>query len=213
MVENAPETEGVLAAQVEQYKLFVEQTAAITAQRHSTNAVFVTLNSLLFASYGFVWEVDRIAETALLPIIVCVLAIVGMASCANWRKRVVDYKVLLSHRFSAIVGMEAALPFKPYLAEGRLFEARGPRSGLGFAKLEQYTPTMLSLLHLSVLGLMGWLLITKFAENDHRPFVCGYLALETPAYQARCAVASGVAASLVGPRGAQGVVDAIAPDA
>ena len=171
---TAPEANAYVA----QYVMFVEQTAHVTSQRAEANRTFIAINAALLASYGFVWEVDRIAETLLLPLLLLTIAATGIFVTASWRSRLAGYQRLLKKRFDIIMKMENNLPLQPYVEEAELFE--GPTTGrtggftLGFSMSERRSTWAFSLLHTIVLISVAWLTFAKVQDIPHGVAVCGW---------------------------------------
>lgn len=171
------------AAFVAQYVVFVEQTAHVTDQRAEANRTFIAVNAALLAGYGFVWEVDRIAETALLPILLATIALTGIFVTSRWRARVSDYRQLLKKRFTIIMDMESSLPTKPYQEEYALFQEQPNRRALGFSFSELQPTFAFSSLHTLVLCAVLWLTFAKVNDMPPGVAICGWFKDDAIAMQ------------------------------
>lgn len=164
------------SALIDQYKLFVEQTVAISGQRAEANRFFVTLNAVLLAAYGFVWEVDRIAETTLLPILMSTAAISGVIACWRWRSRIRSYKTLLRKRFQIIEAMELGLPYQPYREEAEFYS----KGGFGFWKSELQPAWGFTVLHAAILASVLGLTVNKLDGAAPPIEICGWFKADLP---------------------------------
>jgi hypothetical protein len=105
------EDAGYQAADLEQYKLYVEMADCHVARRGLANTFFLTLHSAVFTLYATL-EKDRfegVSEWLLLPPLALTLGL-----CLAWFWLVRSYRQLNSGKFAVIGALEQRLPASPW---------------------------------------------------------------------------------------------------
>jgi len=150
----------------EEYRFFAESTAKLSDRRQLTTQVWVTLHTLLFAALGYLMNanVGSGAESGaaaasgggwvLVLSAFGPLLLLGLFSCAIWRKMLLSYRALIGWRYDQLMEMERS----PQLEGLHEFFSReyeeffGPdskRPRIGFTRLEALLPTVLIFVYLA----------------------------------------------------------------
>ncbi len=169
-VRRAPSDPQDFLLLMEQYNEYVRQANATTEQRLAANRFFISLNSAIAASYGFLAQANALQSTLLLPFLLIVAALLGLLACRQWRRRVSSYKDLLTAKFDVIHELETYLPAQPYTAEYPRYAKLKP-----FSTSEGTLIAWIRALHLSVLGLLLIAGSTECGPNVLPAGLCGGL--------------------------------------
>lgn len=138
---------------LEQYKIYITATDAISDRRQKANEFFLALNTGLVALLGFV-ATRGLDERLWLTSIVSSFA--GMTMCYLWYRIVRSYKGLNSGKFSVIHTIEKRLPLALYDTEWEML-GRGENKSIywPFSHIEMIVPwifiTIYALLLLSAI--------------------------------------------------------------
>lgn len=97
---------------LEQYKLYVEMADRISSRRQSANSFFLSLNTALFPSMGYL--ILKSKEGCQLSVFV---SLVGLFICYVWYRLIRSYKDLNTAKFKVVHELEKELPASPYDTE------------------------------------------------------------------------------------------------
>jgi len=154
---------------LEEYTLFVEDTARFSERRQTITNTYITINGAIAGLITFLIKDSGLTDwwlvVAILP-----LTIFGGAICYYWQQLIRKYKMLVGLRLKVLREMEAQLPgsVQMYHREDELYprNMQGntiPKRGLNFSDLEVRLPQLFialyALLELSLL-VGTWLVLT-----------------------------------------------------
>ena len=96
----------------EQYQLFVEETARISDRRHTTNNLFLSVNSVLLGAVALLLQQSTNKDTtsALVFFLALLLVAAGAILCISWRRLLLGYGVRLRERFLYLRQLEVQYP-------------------------------------------------------------------------------------------------------
>jgi hypothetical protein len=96
----------------EQYQLFVEETARISDRRHSTNNLFLSVNSVLLGAVALLLQQSAgKSDTATLVFFLALLLVLaGAILCVSWRRLLLSYGTRLRERFLYLHQLEQQYP-------------------------------------------------------------------------------------------------------
>lgn len=154
---------------LEEYKLFVEDTARFSERWQTITNIYITINGAIIGWITFLIKDSRLMDwwlaVAILPLVVF-----GILVCSYWRQLILRYKQLVGLRLDVLREMEIKLPdsVQMYHQEDKLYprDAQNrpiPGRGLNFSDLEVRLPWLFIVLYL-VLGLSlvgGTLLVMR----------------------------------------------------
>ena len=136
---------------LEQYKLYVDITDKISARRNQMNSFYISLLSGLLALI-YIANEKKLDPQFQSPILLAVVAILGLILCVLWYLNIKSYKQLNSGRFKVIYEMEQYLPFACYEQEWYILRKDKSQGGyLTQTSIEQYIPLALAIPYLRLL--------------------------------------------------------------
>ncbi|MFX0199649.1 MAG: hypothetical protein ACFFCW_26295 [Candidatus Hodarchaeota archaeon] len=90
---------------LEEYKLFVEDTARYSDSRHKVNTNYLAINSLLLTAVAFLAK-----DAGFVPLwkamIIILMLIVGVFVCVLWNAIISNYKMLIAWRMNKLREIE-----------------------------------------------------------------------------------------------------------
>src|SRR5215210_9212843 len=109
---------------LEEYKLFVEDTARFSERRQKVGSTYVAVNSIILSAIAFLVK-DAGFGGQWQALVVIPLLITGIVICLSWRQLILNYKKLVNLRIDNLRAMEE-LPemvgsSKMYHAEDELY--------------------------------------------------------------------------------------------
>ncbi len=138
---------------LEEYKLFVEDTARFSERRQTISNIYVGVNSLLLLAIGL-WATNLGGRSMLALLLPLPLVAAGISVCIWWRQLIGKYKKLVGFRIDRLREMEDQMPdsAKMYQAEDEIYprDSGGkmiPGEGLNFADLEKRLPWLFMALY------------------------------------------------------------------
>lgn len=153
---------------LEEYRLFVEDTARFSERRQTVTNIYITINSAIAGLITFLVKDSGLTNWWLVVAIWPLIGF-GILVCNYWRQLIKKYKTLVGLRLQVLREMEAKLPnsVQMYHREDELYprDPQGnsiPGKGLNFSDLESRLPQLFIVLYI-VLGLslaVGTLLVT-----------------------------------------------------
>jgi hypothetical protein len=96
----------------EQYQLFVEETARISDRRHTTNNLFLSVNSVLLGAVALLLQQSAGKDTTSALVFFLALLLVGAGAilCVSWRRLLLSYGARLRERFLYLRQLEVEYP-------------------------------------------------------------------------------------------------------
>ncbi len=96
----------------EQYQLFVEETARISDRRHTTNNLFLSVNSVLLGAVAILLQqsVEKNTTSVLVFFLAVLLVVAGAILCVSWRRLLLGYGARLRERFLYLRKLETEYP-------------------------------------------------------------------------------------------------------
>jgi hypothetical protein len=96
----------------EQYQLFVEETARISDRRHTTNNLFLSVNSVLLGALALLLPqaVNKSSTSVLVLFLALLLVGAGAVLCVSWRQLLLGYGERLRERFLYLRQLEQEHP-------------------------------------------------------------------------------------------------------
>jgi hypothetical protein len=149
----------------EEYRLLIQSTEKLTDRRQLSAQVWVTLHTLLFAALGFLSkeigasilsatpEAAQVAADGkwLFVISISPLVVLGIFSCAIWRKMLASYRSLIAWRFDQLMEIERSPELEGlHRVLNREYEHFfGPNAleKIGFTDLERRLPAVLIIVY------------------------------------------------------------------
>ena len=134
---------------LEQYKMYVEMADRISSRRNFANIFFLTLNTTILGSIGFLFEKTQLIDPKWLITfpLVCTLTLIVV-----WWCLLRSYRNLNSAKFKVVGHLEKRLPSSPYWsAEWKeLREGKGLKKYRPLTALETYVPIVFGLLYIMI---------------------------------------------------------------
>jgi hypothetical protein len=119
---------------LEQWKTCVEMANCNSEKRITTNNVYITINTAIFAIISFTWSYKNI-----------LLSVVGIIVCILWTFSINSYKRLSSKKYKIINEMERNLPTQPFSYEW--FLLGNNKKYKRFTQVEKSLPILFILLY------------------------------------------------------------------
>jgi uncharacterized membrane protein len=119
---------------LEQWKTCVEMANCNSEKRISTNNVYITINTAIFAIISSTWSNKNI-----------LLSVVGIIVCILWTFSINSYKRLNSEKYKIINEMERKLPTQPFSYEW--FILGNDNKYKRFTKVEKALPLLFIILY------------------------------------------------------------------
>lgn len=137
---------------LEQYKIFVAATEAISSRRQTANSFFVTINTVLISFTSYFNFSEHMEHNALL-----VVSLAGLAISFMWYRLIRSYKGLNTAKFKVIREIENHLPLKPYDAEWEAVDrGNDPALYLPFTSVEVFVPLVFMFLHMFIFVIISF---------------------------------------------------------
>jgi hypothetical protein len=124
------------------YKMHVETMERVMARRVQTGALFLTVDSLLFAGMGFCAKSFSTEPVALAAFVVIGLA--GFSINLTWYLLLRYYRIVTGTKFEVIRGIESRLPARLFSTEWALFQER---KHVPLARIEAIVPVIFAVLY------------------------------------------------------------------
>jgi hypothetical protein len=141
---------------LEEYKLFVEDTARFSDRRQTITNTYISVNSALAGLLVFLVK-DSGLTGWLLPSAVIILIGFGLVICSYWARLIHKYKTLVGFRIKILREMEKDIPgsIKMYHREDELYPVDKdnnpiPGQGLNISDLEVSLPVVFRWLYLAL---------------------------------------------------------------
>jgi hypothetical protein len=96
----------------EQYRLFVEANNRLSDRRHTTNNLFLSVNSILLGATALLIQQSTGKDDTLLLFLALLLIAAGFVLCIFWIQLMRGYESLLSYRFAYLRKLEATYSTK-----------------------------------------------------------------------------------------------------
>ena len=133
-------------ALLEQYRLFVGTSEALSARRQGVNTFFLSVNSLVLAAGGLLFRDGTLNDLESFALI-C-LSFGGCVLCFVWRRLISSFRQLSRGKFDVIHALERRLPARLFTAEWvALGRGVDPHRYRPFIKTEETTPLVFAGLH------------------------------------------------------------------
>lgn len=142
------------ANQLEEYKLFVDDTARFSERRQTITNTYITVNGALIGVITFLVKDARLTSWWLVVTMLPLIA-AGILVCLFWRQLVFKYKALVKLRIDVLREIEDSMPgsVRMYHREDKLFprNRKGETIGrsLGISNLEAKLPIVFIVLYLA----------------------------------------------------------------
>lgn len=140
---------------LEQYKLFVGTSEALTQRRQGVNTFFLSANSLLVAGAGLILRGG--AASHMESMILVLLSAIGLGLAFVWRRLIHSFRQLSAGKFEVIHALEERLPARVFAAEWKaLGSGEDPDVYRPFTRTESKTPLVFAALHSALLAASVW---------------------------------------------------------
>src|SRR5215211_8135747 len=90
---------------LQEYKLFVEDTARFSERRQKVGSTYVAVNSIILSAVAFLVKDTGLTGRWQLSVVIPLLA-AGIAICLSWRQLILNYKKLVNLRIDRLREME-----------------------------------------------------------------------------------------------------------
>ncbi|HYN90116.1 MAG TPA: hypothetical protein VER55_16395 [Ardenticatenaceae bacterium] len=143
----------------EEYKFFAESTEKLAERRQAATQVYLTVNTVIFAIFGFLLKDAGVRGRELLLISLPLLAI-GIVACLTWFQTLAQYRALIAWRYEQLMEMERSADLSGghqfYNKEWEdFYRPRQERRAISFTRLELALPCLFIALYvLYGLGLL-----------------------------------------------------------
>jgi len=132
----------------EEYKLFIEDTSKMTDRRQLLTSTYVTVNSIILASIGFILKDYKQEIQVIVFVLVCSLVLAGILMSLLWNNLILKYKKLIQLRMKHLRAMENSSGMKGsirmYHLEDELYPPEDkedhPKKSQGFSVQETKLP-------------------------------------------------------------------------
>lgn len=142
---------------LEQYKLFVSTSLALTERRMATNNYLMTVNAFLVSLFGLgAYYTDFRAFLIILPL-------TGAFTCVAWWALITSFKNLNRVKFKVIHDLEQHLPCAPFDHEWLLADRGLKKTYRPLTKVEVAIPVLFFILWLG-LGVFGGIKGKSYSE-------------------------------------------------
>lgn len=138
---------------LDEYKLFVDDTARFSDRRQTISNFYLTVNSVLLVAIGLLAK-DLGAKSVLNLLLPLPLVVAGVAACLWWRELIGKYKALIKLRINKLREMETEIPdsVQMYHAEDELYPRNEtdnliPGTGLNISDIEKRLPHLFAVLY------------------------------------------------------------------
>ncbi|NPA80723.1 MAG: hypothetical protein GXO29_06720 [Thermotogae bacterium] len=138
---------------LEQYKLYVEMADRVSDRRERTNRFYISLLSALMALIPILQSREMLS-----PVLLALLAALGMALCFIWYRNLESYRRLNSAKFAVIHEMEKRLPCQCYSREWEMLKRKGYRR---LTEVEQRIPLLTGVIFLLLFLVSLYLIIQR----------------------------------------------------
>ena len=119
---------------LEQWKTCIAEANAISEKRNTTNNIFITINTALFAVITFSLDYKSIF-----------LSVIGILICILWICAISSYKKLNSVKYEIINEIELMLPLVPFTVEW--YRLNTKYEYVRLTKIEKFIPYMFIVLY------------------------------------------------------------------
>ena len=142
-----------IALRMEEYKLFVEDTARFSERRQTITNTYISVNSAIAGLLAFLVKDSGLVDLLVLIAIIALICF-GLLICCYWVQLINKYKKLVGFRVKLLHEMEDRLPdlIGVYHREDELYK---PTQGkpLNISDLERGLPILFGLLYV-ILGIV-----------------------------------------------------------
>lgn len=145
------------ANKLEEYRLFIEDTARLSERRQRITSTYITVNSALAGVITFVIKDPQLSNWMMLIAVLPIL-VAGMIICYLWDHLITSYRVLINFRIKELEAMEQAIPGSHMMYNreaSKLYNKSQPKESISFTGVERKLPLLFGILYLVVgLGLI-----------------------------------------------------------
>lgn len=143
---QAERTRAYQSAVLEQWKACVETAERVSTRRATTNAFFLTVNTIVVIAVGVFWK-DRPQGLQVLALTVPLAAV--LVTTIVWWILLVSYRALNHAKYIVIHDLENRLPAKVFTEEWALLSIRPRRRFRQLTSLEQAVPVVFAAVYVA----------------------------------------------------------------
>jgi hypothetical protein len=145
---------------LEEYKLFIDDTARFTERRQTITNTYISINSAIAGLLAFLVK-DSGLTGWLVPVAIVALVGSGLVICSYWAQLIYKYKTLVGFRIRLLREMEDRIPglTRIYHREDELYpvDEHGhsiPGQGLNISDLEVRLPMLFRRLYIALAAIL-----------------------------------------------------------